>query len=210
MLSPARYDALVPPGWQSAALLPTVRAVVVVASGGAALWEALAGSEAFAARVADPVDHHTRRALERALQTLELEGHPSRVLFAFETLAGAYADFVALGRAAGLGAPSRLGLLLHPEFGPWLSIRALVLTPLKLPETHPLADFDPCTGCSAPCQSACPTAAPGPEGFDLPACDRGRVANPPCLEACAARRACPFGERHAYPREAESHHMRFR
>jgi hypothetical protein len=209
-LSPARYDALVPLAWQLPAALPAARTAIVVASGGCALWDAIARGAVPRPGGSDPVDHHTREALLRALETLEADGHPSRALFAFETLGGVYADFVALARAAGLGAPSRLGLLLHPEFGPWFSIRALILTPLALPETPFAPGFDPCTGCPAPCQSTCPTAAPGLQGFDLAACDRGRAAHSACRAACAARRACPIGAEHAYPREAEAHHMRFR
>jgi hypothetical protein len=209
VLSPDRYDGLVPPAWQVRAVLPAARAALIVASGGSSLWEAIARG-GLPMQAGDPVDHHTREAVLRAVEALGAAGRPSRALLAFETLGGAYADFVALAQAAGLGAPSRLGLLLHPEFGPWFSIRALILTPLALPETPFDGGFDPCTGCAAPCQSACPTAAPGPQGFDLAACDRGRRAHSSCSDSCTARRACPVGAEHAYPREVEAHHMRFR
>lgn len=52
-------------------------------------------------------------------------GGAARSVYAFEKRGGVYADFVALAEASGLGAPSRLGLWLHPEFGPWMSIRAI-------------------------------------------------------------------------------------
>jgi hypothetical protein len=43
-----------------------------------------------------------------------------------------------LARDAGLGFPSRLGLLLHPTFGPWLGLRAVCFTDEELPPTGPL------------------------------------------------------------------------
>ena len=76
----------------------------------------------------EPLDAFTRRVVEAATAALERAGHPSRALLAFERHGGVHADFVALAERAGLGARSRLGLLVHPLYGPWLSLRALVLT----------------------------------------------------------------------------------
>ena len=207
-MSAARYDAAVPEPWRTRALLPGARSALLLASGGDALWRALRSAPRH--EEPHPVDAHCRRALAGAAASLARVGAAAGVHFAFEQRGGCYADFVELGRQAGLGAPSRLGLLLHPEFGPWLSIRALVLTDLAVPETPPRPDFDPCAACSAPCESACPSGAPGPSGFDLAACDRGREREAACRTHCAARRACPVGSQHAYPRETEAHHMAHR
>jgi epoxyqueuosine reductase QueG len=206
VLSADRYDALVPPAWRAARLLPDARSAVVVASGGRALWNALRSSPEYGQR-ADPVDRYTRRVTEALAQALTREGQRSAALLAFERRDGAYADFVALGRAAGLGAPSRLGLLLHPIYGPWMSIRAVLLTALALPETAPPPGFDPCPGCPAPCAEACPGGAPAPGGFDLARCDATRRREPHCRLDCTARRACVLGSAHAYADEALAHHM---
>ncbi len=202
-LGRARYDALVPRAWQAAQVLPAARSVLVVASGGRALFEAFrAAPESRLAR--DPLDAYTRRVVEAAAERL---ARPTRALFAFERRGGAFADFVALGRAAGLGSPSRLGLLLHPVYGPWLSIRALLLTARELPETPERAGFDPCRGCPAPCADACPGRAVGPARFDANACAATRRREPGCRARCAARRACVVGPEHAYAPAAEAHHM---
>jgi hypothetical protein len=206
VLSAARYDALVSPAWRAAGVQPGARSAVVAASGGRALWDALRSSPEFRLR-ADPVDRYTRRVTDALARELTHEGHPSQALLAFERRGGRYADFVALGRAAGLGAPSRLGLLLHPVYGPWMSIRAVLLTPLALPETPPPAGFDPCVGCPAPCAEACPGGAPAPGGFDLAGCDTTRRREPRCELDCIARRACVVGTGHAYVDEAQAHHM---
>lgn len=203
-LSQQRYDALVPGAWRSAALLPEARAALVLAAGGRALFEAFRASPEFG-RGADPLDAYTRRVVEAAAARLAA---PSRALFAFERRGGRFADFVALGRAAGLGAPSRLGLLLHPVYGPWLSIRAVVLTATRLAESRPLAGFDPCRGCPAPCARACHGTALAAARFDARACAATRGSDPGCRLRCDARRACLVGPEHAYAPDAEAHHMR--
>ncbi len=229
VLAATRYDALVPAAWRTPALRPGARSALVVASGGRALFDAFsAASEAALARPKaaqraegersrrsnDPLDAYSRRVVEAAAGRL---GGGARALFAFERRGGVYADFVALGQAAGLGAPSRLGLLLHPEFGPWMSIRAVLLTEREVAETGPASGFDPCSGCPAPCVRACrgaavPAAARGFDsarlGFDVAACRATRASDPGCRLRCDARRACVIGPDHAYSPEAEAHHMR--
>lgn len=210
VLAIARYDALVPAGWRSAALLPGARAAVVVGSGGRALWAAVQRAPGGAEGV-DPVDRHAARVLARFVAAEEQAGERARVCLGHETREGAFVDLVALGAACGLGAPSRLGLLLHPTYGPWLSLRGLVLTTRSLPETSPLDGFRPCDACPAPCASACPgRAVPQAAGmrFDVRACAATRWREAACALRCDARRACPIGSEHAYAPEAEAHHMR--
>lgn len=58
---------------------------------------------------------------------------------------------------AGLGCIGRNNLLVTPEFGPRVRLRAMTLS-VGLPPTGPI-DFDPCAGCDAPCLSHCPQGA---------------------------------------------------
>jgi hypothetical protein len=175
----ATYDAAVPDAWRSAAILPGARAAIVVASGGRALWDAFSRAPEFGA-VVDPLDAYTRRVTEAAVA--QLGPGRGRALFAFERLEGGYADFVELGRLAGLGAPSRLRLLLHPVYGPWMSLRALVLTRADWgTRLHAPGGFDPCQNCPAPCERA------GPDPTER-------------------RLACVVGPQHAYSDAARAHH----
>ncbi len=206
VLSTARYDALVPGAWRTSALLPDARTALVGASGGRALWTALRGAPEFDAG-SDPVDTYTARVVGALARDLSGAGHPSRALYPLERRGGAWADFVALGREAGLGVSSRLGLLLHPIYGPWLSIRAVLLTGLDCPLGAPLSGFDPCEGCAAPCAEACPGDAVGPEGISASVCYATQRTEPACALRCSARRACMVGREHAYAKEAEAHHM---
>ena len=202
VLSIERYDAEVPAAWRSAAELPAARSAVLVGAAGRALFAAF-GRAPEAGLARDPLDHYTRRVVEAAVSPLA-----GRALFAFERRGERFADFVALGRAAGLGAPSRLGLLLHPEYGPWMSLRALLLLPLALPESPALNGFEPCRGCPAACSRACPGAALAAERFDISRCAATRRRAPGCARKCDARRACVFGTEHRYDDFAEAHHMR--
>lgn len=58
---------------------------------------------------------------------------------------------------AGLGCVGRNNLLVTPQHGPRVRLRALTLD-ADLPSTGPVG-FDPCAGCLAPCRSACPRQA---------------------------------------------------
>ena len=113
----------------------------------------------------------------------------ARALFAFERRGGVYADFVELGRLAGLGAPSRLRLLLHPLYGPWMSLRAIVLTRAQweIGAAGPLG-FDPCRDCPAPCEAAGPdpTARRAP-AWSAPSTPTPRRARPTTRAMPASR-----------------------
>ena len=58
---------------------------------------------------------------------------------------------------AGLGCIGRNNILVTPEYGPRVRLRALTLD-VTVPSTGPLS-FDPCEGCDAPCRRACPQGA---------------------------------------------------
>ena len=197
-----RWDALVAEPFRSATLAPGARSVLVLASGGRALWSAFRRSPEFGLDP-DPLDRFSERVAGEAARLLG--GLP---VLAHEPREGVFADLVAAGVAAGIGVKSRLALLVHPTFGPWLSIRAAVLTRRSLPLAAPLAGFDPCRTCPAPCAEACPGAAVPPEGLDPGLCAATRAREPACAARCGARRACVLGPEHAYEDAAEGHHLR--
>ena len=58
---------------------------------------------------------------------------------------------------AGLGTIGMNNLLITPEFGPCVRLRALLLD-VDLAPTGPI-DFAPCAGCDTPCRQACPQKA---------------------------------------------------
>ena len=58
---------------------------------------------------------------------------------------------------AGLGCIGENNMLVTPEFGPRVRVRAMLISEL-LPQTDPI-DFDPCKDCRMPCRDACPQSA---------------------------------------------------
>ena len=59
--------------------------------------------------------------------------------------------------AAGLGCIGKNNLLVTPEYGPRIRLRAIGLS-VVLPSAGK-REFDPCKGCSMPCRAACPQNA---------------------------------------------------
>jgi hypothetical protein len=204
-----RYDASVPARWAIGPRAPHVRSVLVIGHGGGAFWthfqRARAADPALAA-AADPLDAFTRAVVTTAVAPVAA-GLP--IVYPFE--AGATAlSFVHLAESAGLGRPSLLGVLVHPEFGPWIALRAAVLLPFPCSAPRPADGFDPCPRCvERPCIGACPAAAVGPVGWDVPRCADHRLsgAGDGCDGGCHARLACVYGQAHRYPPDALAFHQ---
>ena len=211
VLDAARYDAQVPPGWRTERLLPAARSAIVLASGGSELGHAIDAAPG-ERHPKHPVDDFTRRAVGRVVQTLTESGWQSRALHYTDLIdasgrpseAGTYADFISLAQAAGIGVPSRLRLLLHPVFGPWIAIRSLLLSELQLRPSEPLEGFDPCDGCTQ-CIGGCPASAFRDGKLDTAACSPARLRDVACEVGCAARRACVIGSEHVYEPHWEAH-----
>ncbi len=206
----AAYDRLVPAAWQSHRLLgPTAAQAVVVGTGGGEFersWRATAAT--------DPADTFARDALRAACTAIETEAcERARSFLYSDQMAvgdgpGVFADFVALAEACGLGQRSRLGLLLHSRFGPWWSVRGLIVTSFGgvTAVRGPSVDATPCHACAAPCAAACPGNAILPAGFDAQRCAATRLAGADCQARCDARRACVIGSEHAYAPADEAHY----
>jgi len=197
-LTVADYDGAVPEPWRAESVLPGCRGVRVVGNAGPGLWERFRASPESRLR-RDPLDAYVTRVLRECVRTPFADYGTRR--------AGVYAPLVDLAARAGLGAPSRLGLLVHPVYGPWISLRALVFLDEE-PQPADTTDFDPCTHCPAPCVDACRGSAIGPGSFDGLRCLRTKLVDGACRSACDARHACVIGREHAFVAEAIAHHSR--
>ncbi len=186
----ARGDA-----WQD--LWPGCRSVVVFGSTGSTLWE-----RALAMPVDEP--HPVDAVVRSVIDTFP--HHPSRRWVRCASDAEIHPDFRTLGQQAGLGWPSRLGLLIHPTYGPWLGLRAACFTTEALNVDGPLVGPGPCEGCAAPCATACPASALAPD-WKANRCLPHRRDTSDCDAGCDARSACVIGRSHAYdPAQHRYHH----
>lgn len=191
-------------------VLPGCRSVLVFGSGGPALWQHfVAWLRADPARLSGeqhPLDAFIQRSLEAADPAPETSRRWVRCA-ADETC---FVDFRPLARDAGLGWSSRLGLLLHPVYGPWMGLRAACFTTEALPVTGAAPGDGPCAGCAAPCVTVCPAEAVRAEGFDIVRCAAWRAPEHEggrggCPTSCGARNACPEGAAWRYP-DLEQHY----
>lgn len=209
------WDAVALPSRRSSALQPGARSILVVANGGGALWTALLAE--LAARPTSlteephPLDAFVRRTIATADPAL---GAGPRRWFWASAEADLHIDFRLLAGLAGLGAQSRLGLLLHPAYGPWIGLRAACFLEAAADDTttfgayarrpgapaaeEPSALAAPCRACPAPCARACPGEA-FPDGrWNVDRCVDFHRESPRCASTCEARLACPEGAAHRY------------
>jgi hypothetical protein len=214
--TPAAYDALVPPSHRLATPAAGARSIVVIGNGGGGFWSAYRTHLAALPGHADrphPLDDFTAIVMERHVLPLVARlGVHAELRLPFRETAPPL-SFVHLAEAAGLGRRSVLGVLVHPEYGPWLALRGALLVDATLAAPRPAAGFDPCASCRArPCLAACPAAAVShPAGWDVPRCIAFRVAQDeanPCADRCHARVACVYGNAHRYPPDALAYHQR--
>jgi hypothetical protein len=195
----------VPPALRLVSLLPAARAALVVGSGGSAFFEQFLKAPEAADGSPDPLDRFTARLVgELTSAALAPLGVAHALAFPFAGRAPLI-PFQRLGRAAGLGGPSPLGLQVHPDFGPWWAYRALVVLDRPLNAFAPLSDG--CAGCPAPCVAACPAGAVARAGFAVATCHARRLTAEPCRLSCAARIACIRGPEHRYSDRQLAFHM---
>lgn len=106
--------------------------------------------------------------------------------------------------------PSRIGMLIHFEYGVWHAYRGALAFADRIQLPPAESAQSPCETCAGePCLSACPVDAFGIGRYDVPACV-AHLASPAgsdCMQrGCAARRACPVGREFRYlPAQAEFH-----
>lgn len=93
-----------------------------------------------------------------------------------------------LAERIGLAALSPSHLLIHPQYGPWLALRAIAVVDLDGPTEPPPLPERPCQNCSAPCVAALEHAV---AVSGIPLSSAAVVAHADAW--IAVRDACPVG-----------------
>lgn len=193
-----RFDGGEPRERRIGAIAPRCGTVLVLGSGGRSFAQQ---ESARAARPFPNVHALTARVLGATAHVaalLQSHGVPC-VVQMFD--GGCRVRAERLGEAAGFGTISPVsGLLLHPEFGPWLRVRAALFcdgAPFGPVADGSIAErFHPCCGCPKPCVAACPASVHDGLGqHDLGRCGSHRHRGG-CVDECATRAACPIGREH--------------
>ena len=134
---------------------------------------------------AHPIDRYTERSISESLASLSC-GYEVR--FAHQP---PFVPMQRLAERAGFAflAPSRLSV--HPEFGPWIALRAVVVFDIDGP-TGPAPRLEvPCADCANACEPALSRALAGPDDWRL---------------WVSVRDACPLGAQHRYSEEQIHYH----
>lgn len=190
-------------------IFPEAKSVILVGFGGKQFWsifqDYLRDNPDFETNNVDLIDSYSVLRFNKAKQILESKGISYTTAYPFGKDA-LNLNFLKLGELAGAGVPSLLGILLHPAYGPWISLRGAFITDMKLNQYDTsLSDFSPCPNCDKPCIDACPASTISQSGWDWEACMKYRISEVTCAYSCASRRACPYGKDEQYS-EAQLHY----
>lgn len=208
------WNASMGPQRTTEALFPAARSILVVGNGGPTMWRAfvrdLDADPRHLTEEANPLDAFARRTILGADTAL---GPAARRWFWAAADADTHVDFRVLANLAGFGRASRLGLLLHDTFGPWVGLRAACFIDADLPGTHePETSLaaEPtlarqCLGCSA-CVAACPGSAFPGDRWAVDVCSTYHHLSTRCASTCHARDACPVGADQRYDEAEITYH----
>ncbi|MCY3768867.1 MAG: hypothetical protein OXG56_05815 [Gammaproteobacteria bacterium] len=178
--------------------------LVLLGNAGSSLWECFSVSPEYSDGRPDPLDRWSEGV------GLELARHFSgRAFFPFG--GPPHQPFLEWARKSESLQSSRLGMLIHPEYGLWHAYRfALALRP-RIPEfSGKPAGPDICASCvEQPCLQACPVEAFTGTRYDVESCYGYLKSNreSSCRrETCLARAACPEGGAFRYQAEHAGFH----
>jgi len=124
-----------------------------------------------------------------------------------------YQPFISWAQKAESLRPSKLGILLHPEYGLWHAYRFAVALPDVLfdTQTNKPQKRHACDTCEdQPCYGACPVEAFANNHYDVDRCVRYLDTNPQAVchhEGCMARMSCPEAKQHRYLQPHAAFHI---
>jgi len=201
----ATYNAGVSPELHTDVLAPWARSILVFASGGSALWDALLVDLRREPSHLTESDHPLDDFVHRSLAGVsDVFGGVEHRWIQASSNADIHLDFRRLAVMAGLGSPSRLGLIIHPIFGPWMGLRAACFLPIELPVSAPIEDQ--CGDCPAPCVEACLGDAFVDGQWEVSRCADFHRRSSQCAVDCDSRLACPVGVEFRYPKDERGYH----
>lgn len=179
------------------------RAALLLGNVGGSLWSTFSRSGFIEDGVPDPMNRWTQSTVGVVSNELQCD-----VRFPFGEPVWPFQRYAM--EATGMRA-SPLGILIHPQYGLWVALRAALVFDEALDIPSPTNAKHPCDSCvEKPCLSTCPVGAFDDGDYDARAC-RSHLAGGDggtCLNGgCLARRACPVGVDHAYGPDQQRFHM---
>lgn len=139
---------------------------------------------------ANPVERYTELSIEAAAG---LPGVATQVRWA-HSVGDEMVAIQRLAQISGLAYLSPANLSVHPEYGPWIGLRAAIVADVSGPAGAPAPMPRPCEECERACMPA------------LRALQERPVGSVAALDWVAVRDACPLGRRHRYGDEQIEYH----
>ncbi len=206
------YDSVVSPESRIPGLCPGSTSVILVGFAGHTFWSILKKflnkNPGFRDSYEDWIDYYTVLRFMEIADLFEKHGLGWRAVFPFGEKSLAL-DFMKLGELGGTGTKGIIGVLIHPEYGPWISLRGAIISDIEFSRYDSPLSFNPCPECHKPCIPVCPANTVSEKGWDVPACMKFRLREIDCTDNCVSRRACPYGKEHQYTREQLGYHHAF-
>lgn len=171
------------------------RSLVVVVGASRGLWPAFSAalrSNRQLLERGDPLDSWVDREIRSAARA-------AGELVDYRPAWDTGADLVAVQELAlriGLAPIAPCHLSAHPTFGPWFSLRAVIVFDAVWTGPGPVPASEPCAGCPAPCRATFDEAVRRPSNTG----DSG------WRRWLAVRDACPVGRSHRYPEDQLRYH----
>lgn len=150
----------------------------------------------------DPIDRWSKKTISDIANNVE-----GFAVFPFD--ASPYHPFSTWAQRAGVAWQSPAGLLVHADYGLWISFRGAVA--IEILSDKRMGLKSPCETCQRPCLQACPVNALSTGAFDYQTClsHVRAVEGVDCANfGCIARRACPVGQHFAPPPQQVRVHMK--
>ncbi len=166
--------------------------------------------------MSEPLDGYVRESIAEAAKLIRDGSAPHncpRIWLGYaHTLDPCPLPIQRLAELSGLASLGPSGLVVHPQYGPWIGLRALILV-----DTEPLSQvpFGPpftCTGCHQPCVAPFQAALnkstrAAEERLGSPyANEETRSSNSNARTWLAVRDACPLGREYRYEEEQIVYH----
>jgi len=180
------------------------RTLVLLGPDEPGFWPHLTAQPEWQDGAPDPVDRWSRRVIGGIACDLGGKAH-------FPFGGPPYRPFYQWALKSGRAWVSPVTLLVHDRAGLMLSYRGAIALRDRLDLPAPPA-ASPCEGCDEkPCLTACPPAALGAKGYDVPACHKflDTPSGADCLSSgCGLRRACPVSRGYGRLPQQSAYHMR--
>ena len=185
-------------------ILSGCKSVIVIANGGSEMWEYFLSDVRAAPEIFTEQEHPLDCWLQTHFEKIDPAPPPTRKWIRCAAT-DQFLDFRPLAITAGLGSHSHLGLVIHPKYGLWISLRAAIFTTEYFAPSRLLIQ-NPCSSCPKFCAQSCVGNAFTENGWSISQCADFHQRSSACESSCLSRLSCPIGKDYQHSTLAHHYH----